>query len=74
MNLDKKDVSQAIYDLSTILKNLKSIDDTKEKMDEYIGKPFYDGCNEAIEKWNKHNEECIITLLPSLEKIINSIK
>lgn len=74
MNLDKTDINQAIYDLSTILNNLKSIEETKEKMKSYEGKPIYTGCKEAIEKWNKHNEECIITLLPSLEKIINSIK
>lgn len=74
MNLDKTKINQAIYDLSTILNNLNSIEKTTEKMKGYKGKPFYNGCEEAIKNWIKSNEECKKSLLPSLEHIIHSIK
>ena len=41
------------YDIEQILNNLSSIENTEKKMIEFVGKPFYKGCEENINKCKK---------------------
>tara|TARA_R110000851_G_scaffold170507_1_gene316822 strand:- start:180 stop:392 length:213 start_codon:yes stop_codon:yes gene_type:complete len=46
-------ISQIKYDAQNIEFKIKSIINTKDKMKQWVGKPIYKGCEEAILKWDK---------------------
>ena len=47
----KEIVSQLQYDIVQIENKIKSIENTKEKMVQWVGKPIYKGCEESIINW-----------------------
>lgn len=50
-------ISQLKYDIWQIEKKLKSIENTKFKMEQWKGKPIYKSCEESIEIWKREIEE-----------------
>jgi len=65
---------QLQYDCEEYVRNLHSIEETKNKLDQYKGKPFYDGCLEAIRRWEHRNEEIKKTMFPAMDFIKNNLK
>jgi len=50
-------ISQLKYDIQQIESKLNSISSTRVKMEQWKGKPIYQGCEESIETWLKEIEE-----------------
>ena len=50
-------ISQLKYDVQQIESKLKSIRNTRVKMEQWKGKPIYKGCEESIAKWQQEIEE-----------------
>ena len=46
-------ISQIKYDAQNIESKIKSISNTRTKMKQWVGKPIYKGCEEAILNWDK---------------------
>ena len=47
----KEIIAQLKYDIVQIENKIKSIENTKEKMIQWVGKPIYKGCEESIVNW-----------------------
>mgnify|MGYP000698008812 FL=1 len=50
-------ISQLKYDVQQIESKLKSIRNTRVKMEQWKGKPIYNRCEESIAKWQQEIEE-----------------
>ena len=50
-------IAQLKYDAQNIESKINSINNTKEKMKQWVGKPIYKGCEESILRWEKEIKE-----------------
>ena len=50
-------IAQLKYDLLSIESKLNSIKDTELKMEQWVGKPIYNSCEDLIKKWNEEITE-----------------
>lgn len=73
-NISIQTLDQIIYDANCYKANLIAIENAKEKLPNYIGKPFYDGILESIDNWEKSNIEIKKTFIPFMEKATLELK
>tara|TARA_R110002049_G_scaffold305003_1_gene500870 strand:+ start:654 stop:866 length:213 start_codon:yes stop_codon:yes gene_type:complete len=65
----KEIIAQIKFDSQQIESKLKSIENTKKDMVKWIGKPIYQGCEEALLKWSNEIIEHKEMLIEYLDKL-----